>query len=96
MAMGRVRFEYAKQNESDIPEVRLDPGEVKDGTAVVTATFQIPHSEMKYQFEVIAIIAIAYGKVSTAGGDRDDYCAFIESLIQEVRDVIGAVVAVVK
>jgi hypothetical protein len=96
VAMAHIRFEYYCQNETDIPKVELTRSEIKDGIPILTATFAIPHPEVKHRFDTSMIIAIMYGKPNAAGADRDDYCALIEGLTQEVRDVIGAVAAVVK
>jgi hypothetical protein len=94
-ASGKVRFNYVGNAQND-PEVSIERGEIKDGTELVSATFKIPQPDVTYEFEFRLIIAMMYGTANAAGADRDDYSVMLATLIGEVSNVIGVVVAAAK
>jgi hypothetical protein len=95
LANANATITYSGQMQDD-PTVELHKGEVKDGTEVIKLTFQTSHPQMKYDYGINLIIAIMHESKTATGADRDDYCALIEILIDEVLFVIGSVTAVVK
>jgi hypothetical protein len=91
-AQGWVRL--TSDDVQDYPETVIHRGEIKDGTEVVTTTFQHPHPKMKYEgVKVSAIIAIMYPEPDAQGKDRDDYAVLLEVVVRVVNTIIDTVAA---
>ncbi len=67
----------------------IERAELKDGSEAMAITFDVPHPDMKCECtQCVAIIAIKHPVANRLGQDRDDYAAFIDTLIAEVSRTI--------
>ena len=84
------------QTVQEIPQLLFYGGNIKDGTQIMLATFAFPQPNVKLDIlELKLIIALKHAKTGPHGGDRDDYGALLDIIIDEVRFVVESVVAAV-
>jgi hypothetical protein len=78
----------------DEPKRTIYSGEVKDGTELLSFTFDTPQTDVKCEVASLrGIVAIIYPKSTPKGTDRDDYAALSDAIIQSITCVINVVTA---
>jgi hypothetical protein len=92
---GRLNPVAFRAPDENNPQSALYLGQVKDGTEVFKVFFDRPHPEAKIYFQLTFVMAVVHKVASNRGTDRDDFCRLGSALIDEVVNVIGAVLATV-
>ncbi len=86
-----VKATGLRKDYQDLSISELHRGELYDGVEAVVTTFDVPHPDMHYECTFFnSIIAIKHPIANSLGQDRDDYAAFIDTVIDEVRKTIDA------
>jgi hypothetical protein len=92
---GKIGLKW--EGVQEMPQSVVYTGEIKDGTEIMMVTFPFPYPNVELEIlELSFIIALKHPTPNAAGGDRDDYGALLDIIIQEVKFVVDTVVAAVR